>query len=513
MRRVSPARLGLALVAAVVAGGPAEASTVVRLDPPALEAGADRVVDGRVIATRTRWAGGGLETVATVAVERVHKGGAAATLELVVPGGELDGARHVIAGMPAVAVGEEARWFLRERGDGTHRVYGWAQGKWPARVSGGKRTFAPAPVAAEHATGAAAFTTNGMVWPASKIPVRYRVQRAGSDDVTLADAIAAIDAAFATWQAVPTSALTFANAGLTDLGLAVDDENVILFVESGWSFGSEAAAAASLFILDGQQTADIAINGEHFRWAIEPANADVTQRRLDLQAVLVHEIGHLAGLGHTTRAYDTMYFSWKPWHDQRTLSIDDKLGLSSIYPATGNECELAGAPGCPEAETCAQYPLGRLCTGVPDPVGAPCDYDRVECDAFCLFTATDLSAGYCSRFCERDTDCPLTHHCAEASSGGQPVKVCFVGPQQPPPPECARDGDCPGGTHCNAGACRAECQASSDCGPTAACDQRGACVAIEAGGCSSAGGAGMLAAAWGVALLAVRRRRRATARA
>jgi hypothetical protein len=485
---------------------PASASTVVELGPAALEAGAERIVDARVISRSTVWNAtrSGLETHALLAVATTRKGPATQTLELVVPGGELDGARHVIVGMPAIVVGEQARWFLRARGDGRYRVYGWAQGKWPARVVDHKTRYAPAPIAAEHDPTIASFTTNGMVWPAAKIPVQYLIQNAGSQDLALADEIAAIDAAFASWQAVATSSLTFQNAGMTDLGQAVDDTNVMLFVESGWQFGSEAAAATSLFIIDGQQTADIAVNGENFTWAIGPPSPGITSNVLDLQAVMTHEIGHFSGLGHTTRSFDTMYFSWKPWQGQRTLSIDDKLGLSSIYPTAGNECT---GSGCPAEETCTDQPLGRLCAGTPDPVGAPCNYDRVECDAFCLFTAVNLSTGYCSKFCDVDADCPLTHHCEEASAGTMPVKVCFVGAQPP-----CMDAACPAGQHCDAvaNACTFECRTSEDCEPGSICDAGGSCIAgppvvEDDGGCRTGGEPALfgLVFVW----LATRRRR------
>jgi hypothetical protein len=497
----------LAAIAVAASATPAAASTIRELSPDALAADAERIVDATVIARETAWnaAHTGLETRVVLSVEATWKGTAAATLEIVVPGGELGGARHLVVGTPSVEVGETARWFLRDRGDGRLAVYGWAQGKWPVRVVGGVRRFAPSPVAAEQRAGIAAFATNGMVWPAARIPVPYLVQTAGSADLPLPDVIAAVDAAFATWQAVPCATLAFQNAGPTDLGVAVDGDNVVLFVESGWTYGREAAAATSLWIIDGQQTADIAVNGENFRWAIGPAGALAASGTLDLQAVLTHEIGHFSGLGHTERAFDTMYYSWKPWPGQRTLSIDDKLGLCSIYGVAGDEC----AAGCPAGETCFEHPLGKLCAGAPDPIGAACNYDRVECDAFCLFTAVDLSVGYCSRFCDRDADCPLTHHCAAASAGGTPVKVCFAGAQ---PLACGGDDDCDAGQHCgDASVCTFECRGASDC-DSGVCDARGRCSAAdEDGGCSTGAGGALAMAALGWLGLLSRKRRRAGA--
>ncbi|MFN0248380.1 MAG: matrixin family metalloprotease [Kofleriaceae bacterium] len=460
----------------------ASASTVTPLTDEELESGADRVVDATVIARVVVWAPDrrGLETHAVLGVSSVVKGEPAIVLEVILPGGQLEGTRHVVFGTPSLGLGERARWFLRARSEGGYRVFGWGQGKWPETHVDGVPRFRRAPVAAEHDSTVAAFSTNGMIWPASTMPVPYVVHNTSSDDLTLADEIAAIDAAFATWQAVPTASLAFANAGMTDLGMAVDGTNVILFIETGWVFGAEAAAATSLYIIDGQQTADIAVNGQTFRWAIGPPNSAASSNRLDLQAVLTHEIGHFSGLGHTQSSVDTMYFSWKPWAGQRTLSLDDKRGLSSIYPTVGDEC---GA--CLPEESCVAEPLGGLCSQPADPIGTPCNFDRVECEAFCLFTATNLSTGYCSRYCEFDRDCPLTHHCDEAMAGASTVKVCFVGPQPPPPPPCSTDDECAYGSHCDVpnGACTFECRAASDCANDMICDVRGLCASN--GGCNT----------------------------
>ncbi len=469
-----------ALIVVALFGATASASTIVELGPVALEHGADRVVDARVVSSEARWNAQHtqIETHAVLAIERTHKGAASTFVEIVVPGGTIAGRTQITSGTPAVIDGERARWFLKARSNGTYRVYGWAQGKWPQRGS----SFARDPVAAERDRSRdrvpnPRFAVNGMVWPAAEIPVRYLLQGTGSADLAITDVVSAFDAAFATWQAVPTASLTFQNDGMTALGLdSNDDTNVMLFIESGWTFGPEAAAATSLVIFEGMQTADIAVNGENWTWVIGPANSSINQDVLDLQAVLTHEIGHFSGLGHTNRAYDTMFFAWNPWEGQRTLSIDDKLGLTSLYPTTGDECT---AP-CPSGETCQTVPQGKLCGGEPDPVGMACSYDRVECDGFCLFTVADLSSGYCSRFCESNTDCPLTHHCDAAMSGASMVKVCFDGAQPPPVIECSDDTACPAGQFCDAHVCTFECRTDDDCDGT--CSSRGRCLGDEPGG-------------------------------
>jgi hypothetical protein len=491
-------------LAVVLAAAPARGSTVMPLSPAQLAAGADRVVEATVVARSVSWnkQHTGFETHATLAVTRSLQGLDEPMLEVVVPGGELGDARQIVIGMPSVGLGERARWFLKSRGDGTFRVYGWAQGKWPVHVANGVETFASAPVEAEHDPRVAEFTTNGMVWPANKVPVQYLINSTGSDDLALSDVTAAVDAAFATWQAVPCASIAYQDAGTTTLRDAVDGINVILFTESGWTYGAEAAAATSVYIIPGMQTADINVNGQDWTWAVGPPGSAINNHTLDLQAVLTHETGHFSGLNHTMRAYDTMYYSWKPWQDQRHLSIDDKQGLCSIYPTTGDECP----PACAANETCTSYASGTLCTGMPDPVGTPCNFDHVACDSFCLFTALDLSSGYCSRFCTTNQDCPLTHHCGAASAGSQQVMVCLLG-AQPIQNPCNVDTDCATGQYCNGTSCTFDCRADTDCASGAACDDRGRCTMVPVtaggGGCQSTRAPGLLVL---LALLLTRRR-------
>lgn len=553
-----------ALAAAIIAPAPLGASIVLPLTPSALGARADAVVDATVLDVRSSWnaAHDGLETTVELAVERVVAGRAPSRVRVLQPGGAIGTSRQIVAGMPEFAIGERARLFLRRLPpgwagraitDADFRVLGWWQGKWRrlGTSSAGEPLYAPpdaappdavevpagvlspsllgaagalAPInpigssessAAGNASpganrpigfGPLRYSTNGMVWPESKIPVRYLINRRGTGDVPLPDAREAIHAAFRTWQDVPCSRLAYSYAGETDLGVAVDGQNVILWIEkqADWIYGEEAAAATSTWIpIPEERTADVAFNGVYFDWAVAPPGS-AAPHTLDIQAVLVHELGHFSGLGHTESSIDTMYFGWRPWPGQRTLSADDRRGICSVYPRPSPVDECARDADCPAGEACKRYEQGTLCTGTPDPIGAACSYDRVECEHFCLYTAADLSSGYCSRFCESDGDCPPTHHCAAASAGSQTVHVCFTGPPRKPDGGVAMDAGiacgageaCPAGQHCGAGGrCTFECRAASDC-PSGMCSGDGRCVA-DGGGCGCrVGGRGGDAGAW-----------------
>jgi len=521
------------LIAAAGCWGEAAASVVEELTPEALSLQSDAVVEGRVLNVHSRWNTNhtGLETSVQFRVDTRISGSTEETIVIEHPGGELDGQRHLIVGMPKFVVGEEARLFLRALPDAVvsprYRVYGWDQGKWSKDRLEGVSPKRPT-------AGTSPFTLNGFTWPAAKIPVQYKVNSVGSDDLTLDAIKGAIAAGFATWDVLPCSALSYAYSGETALGMAVDDENVMLFIESGWVYGEEAAAATSIFGLDGMQTADIAMNGQRFTWAIGPSGSSAATT-LDLQGVLTHEMGHFSGLSHTQSAHDTMYYSWKPWPGQRTISLDDKLGICSIYPIQGDEC--GEDAGCPEDETCRPGTLGSLCGGTPSPIGTPCNYDVVECEDFCLFTSSNLSTGYCSKYCMLDEDCPSTHRCMPASAGSAEVKACFVRLGPPPdagipdaagPADAAMDipdaatgdasvgcGLCRRGSYCDERAqrCTFDCRTNADCGGDNFCNGDGRCESEPAEAepeptCACSGTRQASGSAGLAALLLLRTRRR-----
>ncbi len=480
------------LVAASFSMGIAQASVVQRFDQEALEEGASRVVEGQVSSIHTQWNSShtGLETIVSIAVERTTKGEPSESVQIVQPGGNLDGMWHVIVGMPEYEVGQRARFFLREAAAGRYRVYGWKQGVWPAVVSARSVRYQPS-----HHDDAADdaelvhFTHNGMLWQPEQIPVAYSISEVGSDDLSLQEAKDAIFAAFSTWQDVPCSSLSYSYSGETSLGMAVDDTNVVLWIESDWIYGEEAAGATSLFFAPGETpTADVAFNGEGFTWANGPLSVGTAIQ--DVQGVLTHELGHFSGLSHTQSALDTMYFSWTPWQSQRPLSADDKLGLCELYPTTGDEC--SGVGDCAEGDLCESYERGTLCTPQADPIGADCNYNKIDCENFCLFTVANLSAGYCSRFCEVDNDCPDRFACNDASAGAMPVRVCFKDDSSRRPDagpvegSCVDTIDCDNGQYCGSDSlCTLDCREDFDCNDSAQrCTSDGRCeVAESSGGC------------------------------
>ena len=120
----------LALLAAAASAAPAHATTVLAKDFAALCAEADLVFVGTVETVRPRWRDRtrqAIETVVTFAALTWLRGAPRATIELTFGGGEMDGLREEIAGVPRFLPGERRVLFARA-GDFVSPLVGFSQG-------------------------------------------------------------------------------------------------------------------------------------------------------------------------------------------------------------------------------------------------------------------------------------------------------------------------------------------------------------------------------------------------
>ena len=187
-----------------------------------------------------------------------------------------------------------------------------------------------------------------MRW--TRFPVRYVVSDAGVPGVTAVDVQAAAAHAFGTWQAVPTASITYQFAWVTSATPGAQDGlSTIGFANRP---ELDRVLAATSFLVDLSTGAivesDIFINAIH-PWSVAPAGE---ARRFDLESILLHEIGHLSGLGHSAIgeteilaeggrrviAAATVMFpiAFGPGSIvDRTLRADDVAGISDLYPDQG----------------------------------------------------------------------------------------------------------------------------------------------------------------------------------
>ena len=186
-----------------------------------------------------------------------------------------------------------------------------------------------------------------LTW--SQTPVPYFVTNAGVAGVSPGDMQAAFGRAFATWQAVPTSSISYTFVGFTS-ALAGDDDGM-----STLGFASrpdlDRVLAATNFLVDSVTGAvvesDIFFNSA-FPWSVAPSGE---ANHFDLESVALHEIGHLSGLSHSALgetdlldgggrrviATDSVMFpiAFPGGTVNRTLHDDDIAGISDLYPDAG----------------------------------------------------------------------------------------------------------------------------------------------------------------------------------
>jgi hypothetical protein len=155
----------------------------------------------------------------------------------------------------------------------------------------------------------------------------------GSNVAGTGDIGVAFRNAFQTWSAISTATITFAEGPPTAASVkpGLDQINLITtnLTPSEWAvYGVDAMSLTNVMssVTTGQiLEADIVFNPN--------AGFSTEQTNLaDLQAVATHEIGHLLGLDHTPLASAVMFPLAAGNSLSRTLTSDDMIGGSTLYP-------------------------------------------------------------------------------------------------------------------------------------------------------------------------------------
>ncbi|MGE3077186.1 MAG: matrixin family metalloprotease [Dehalococcoidia bacterium] len=183
-------------------------------------------------------------------------------------------------------------------------------------------------------------------WSPSEIPVSVAYNPTGAPPGV---GPSAIIAGLQAWSSVPDSSFRYHYAGITDntatiLDFGPDGENVI-------SWGSLPCDHGCVLGITSKETAhevDMLLNNN-------PAAAEQLGigDRLDWRTVILHELGHMAGLEHScpapfgpcTQAESdaVMYFQYRGL--LRKLTSDDEAGIAALYPETPAPSPTPPPPG------------------------------------------------------------------------------------------------------------------------------------------------------------------------
>lgn len=186
-----------------------------------------------------------------------------------------------------------------------------------------------------HELDSAGFTTTGMVWD------NFSDDTAGNDFVTQyynpkgdpmgGAGLPALLNTQATWTDVSSSSFAFNYGGTTNRcpslvnecpGPQTFDGNN----DVGWAKLSGCCTLAVTWFSTGRDEADMGIN-TRFKWS---TSVPTPTGRYDLESVILHENGHVAGLGHSADTGAVMYAYYGGV--RRELHQDDIDGISFLYP-------------------------------------------------------------------------------------------------------------------------------------------------------------------------------------
>jgi len=191
------------------------------------------------------------------------------------------------------------------------------------------------------------FTNDGarQHWETDGQRIRYVINQGGCEDIAdFANLEYAINQSFSVWQNVPLADVSFLYQGPTSLSQkANDNTNLLIFDSQPIPYNNDffkvservgptvVGITINTFQVNSGRIldSDIIFNDLEYTFTVTQ-ETDLSKKRIKLQDVATHEIGHLIGLDHTFIEHGTMFPFARP--GQSSLSEDDAAGAASLYP-------------------------------------------------------------------------------------------------------------------------------------------------------------------------------------
>ncbi|HUF47546.1 MAG TPA: carboxypeptidase-like regulatory domain-containing protein [Vicinamibacterales bacterium] len=190
-------------------------------------------------------------------------------------------------------------------------------------------------------------------------PVQYFITDRDDEHVSAAELEQTVRTAFETWTSVPTASLSASFAGFTSAEPFADDGlSVIGFQSQPDEDRTLGAAVFEFEVSTGRLVSSDIFFNTIFDWSVAP---DGQAGRFDLESVVLHELGHLLGLGHSAlgeteivgegrslvgkRAVMFPIAYSRGSIEDRTLEADDIAGLGDIYSTSDFNRDLGAISG------------------------------------------------------------------------------------------------------------------------------------------------------------------------
>ena len=193
----------------------------------------------------------------------------------------------------------------------------------------------------------------------NRLPVQYYIENVAVPGVSVSQLQGAVDRAFTTWHNVPTAGVSAQFVAYTSAQPFQDDGRVVIgFLNEP---DQEDVLGATDYLIDDRTgeivESDIFFNSS-YPWSVAESGE---AGHFDLEAIALHEIGHLWGLGHSALG-ETQQLSggrrvlasgavmfpiaFSPQNVKlRVLQPDDIAGISDLYPASGFNVETGTVSG------------------------------------------------------------------------------------------------------------------------------------------------------------------------
>ncbi|WP_437283110.1 matrixin family metalloprotease [Sorangium sp. So ce375] len=189
-----------------------------------------------------------------------------------------------------------------------------------------------------------------LAWPSPC--VSYSLQEDASAQVSLSEAEAIFETAFAAWTQADCGDGQTPRMEVTYLGPVACDAheynkrkanaNIITFRDDGWPYvggGNTLALTTVTYNLKTGEIYDADMEINSFDVPLTQGDDNVS---FDLLSIATHEAGHFLGLSHSTEREATMFSDYRPGTaGLRDLDQDDSDAICAVYPpgAPVNDCD------------------------------------------------------------------------------------------------------------------------------------------------------------------------------